>query len=198
MLKAVQAIASDDYKAYVYLSDDTIRLFDCKKLIENGGDFERLKDESFFRERINVIGGKLSWDLSGEFNPDECISAEVGEILDSPQTDDPLDMYSNEDGNVYLSYMPEVKKVLPAENFEVYAYFTDGSIKLFDCKPILDNAAEGSVFYPLKDEKYFYETLDCLNGTVAWDVAGNHNAAKCVDIDPFLVYDSPWALDPTE
>ncbi len=198
MLKVVQAIASDDYKAYVYLSDDTIRLFDCKNLIENVEGFDKLKDESFFRDRINVIGGKLSWDLSGKYDPDECISVEVSEILSSPQTEDPLDMYSNEDGNVYLSYMPEVKKVLPAENFEVYAYFTDGSIKLFDCKPILDNAKANSAFLPLKDEKYFYETLDCLNGTVAWDVAGNHNEEKCVDVDPFLVYDSPWVLDPTE
>ncbi len=198
MLKVVQAIASDDYKAYVYLSDDTIRLFDCKNLIENVEGFDKLKDESFFRDRINVIGGKLSWDLSGKYNPDECISVEVSEILNSPQTEDPLDMYSNENGNVYLSYMPEVKKVLPAENFEVYAYFTDGSIKLFDCKPILDNAKTNSAFLPLKDEKYFYETLDCLNGTVAWDVAGNHNEEKCVDVDPFLVYDSPWVLDPTE
>ncbi len=197
MLKVIGAAASDDKKVYVYLSDNTVRLFDCKDLAESG-EFEKLNDEEFFRSRVNVIGGKLSWDVSGVFDPQKQISVETEQILSSPEVGDPLDMYSDEDGNVYMRYMPEVVKVLPAENFEVYAYFSNGCIRLFDCKPILENASENSAFYPLRDEKYFYDTLDCLLGTVAWDIAGNHDESKCVDVDPFLVYESPWVLDPEE
>jgi len=29
-----------------------------------------------------------------------------------------------------------------------------------------------------------------LNGTLAWDVGGNFDSSKCIDIDPCSIYDS--------
>ena len=95
-----------------------------------------------------------------------------------------------------MRFMPEVVQSVPGEDFTVYAYFNDGTVRRADIKPLI---AQGGVFAPLADEKFFREKLTVLNGAVAWDVAGNYDAEHCVDLDPLVMYqNSPVVKDPLE
>lgn len=89
------------------------------------------------------------------------------------------------------NFWPSVVQVVPTDNHEVYAYFNDGSIRLFDLKPLLKS---GTVFEPLQDLAAFKEKLTVINGTVAWDMGGNRDPRKCVDIDEFSLF----SQDPVE
>lgn len=89
------------------------------------------------------------------------------------------------------NFWPSVVQVVPTDNHEVYAYFNDGSIRLFDLKPLLKS---GTVFEPLRDLATFKEKLTVINGTVAWDMGGNRDPRKCVDIDEFSLF----SQDPVE
>ena len=45
----------------------------------------------------------------------------------------------------------------------------------------------------------FKNTLTVLNGTVAWDIAGNRNEYECIDIDPMTIFECPVVPDfPTD
>ena len=46
----------------------------------------------------------------------------------------------------------------------------------------------GPVFRPLRNRKTFLSTMTIINGTLAFDVAGNRNEYKCVDIDPETIF----------
>ena len=90
--------------------------------------------------------------------------------------------------------LPTVLQAVPGENFTVYAYFNDGSVRLADIKPMI---AKGGVFAPLSDETFFRERLTVMNGAVAWDIAGNYDNTRCVDLDPWVMYrESPKVPDP--
>lgn len=80
---------------------------------------------------------------------------------------------------------------VPGEGYQVYAYFTDGSIRLYDMTPLV---ARGGVFVPLRDMDYFRDKLTVLNDTIAWSADGD--AENCIDIDPFEVYTAPAVADP--
>jgi hypothetical protein len=41
----------------------------------------------------------------------------------------------------YIEYMLEVIQVIPTEDYTVYVYFDDGSIKLCDAKEIIQHGA---------------------------------------------------------
>lgn len=45
--KVTQAVAGEDYTVYAYFHDGTVRRFDAKPLIEQGGVFLPLRDEDF-------------------------------------------------------------------------------------------------------------------------------------------------------
>ena len=85
-----------------------------------------------------------------------------------------------------MEYMPEVIQVIPTNDYKVYVYFDDGSIKLYDASSLV---LEG-VFKPLKDTDKFINCCTVLNGTLAWDLIGNYDENKCLDIDPFEIYDN--------
>ncbi|MCB9026898.1 MAG: DUF2442 domain-containing protein [Bdellovibrionaceae bacterium] len=78
-----------------------------------------------------------------------------------------------------------VIQVKPTSDFKVYVYFADGKIKLFDVRPLID---KGGVFQQIADVQDFIEMCTVMNGTLAWDVAGNFNDEKCIDIDPETIY----------
>ena len=93
-----------------------------------------------------------------------------------------------------MELLPTVLQAVPGENFTVYAYFNDGSVRLADIKPMI---AKGGVFAPLSDETFFRERLTVMNGAVAWDIAGNYDNTRCVDLDPWIMYqESPKVPDP--
>jgi hypothetical protein len=53
----------------------------------------------------------------------------------------------------------KVIQVYPTEDYKVYLYFTDGKIKLFDAKDLLDKG----IFKKLKSEENFRKTCTALN-----------------------------------
>ena len=78
----------------------------------------------------------------------------------------------------------DIVQVVPYEDYTVQVYFEDGKIVSFDVKPLL----EKPVFQPLRDRKIFFDTCTIMNNTLAWDLSGNRDAARCVDIDPDMLY----------
>ena len=92
-------------------------------------------------------------------------------------------------------FWPKVLQVVPTENFEVYTYFNDGSVRLFDAKPLI---RPGTVFEPLQDIHFFKSKLAVINDTVAWDIGGNRDARRCIDLDPFVIFEQPVIPDPFE
>lgn len=92
-------------------------------------------------------------------------------------------------------FMPEVLQVVPGEDYTLYAYFNDGTVRRYDAAKLVQ---KGGVFARLADRNFFVDALTVMNGTAAWDVAGNRDAAQCIDIDPFVLYESPVVPDPLE
>ncbi len=93
------------------------------------------------------------------------------------------------------SYFPKVVQVIPTEDYKVYVYFDDGSIKLYDAQYIINKG----IFKKLKDKKIFIETCTVLNGTLAWDIDGNYDTSKCLDLDPIELYENcPEVEEPSE
>ncbi len=92
----------------------------------------------------------------------------------------------------YKYFFPEVYQAVAGKNFTVYAYMNDGSIRLYDMKPLIK---QGGVFEKIADENIFKDKLTVLNNSIAWDLDGNRDAYQCIDIDPFAVFESPVAED---
>lgn len=90
-------------------------------------------------------------------------------------------------------FFPLVLQVIPTDNFELYVYFNDGSVRFFDANPILKKE---TVFERIMDIDNFKSKIRILNGTVAWDIDGNRNTYDCIDIDPLVIFDSPKIDDP--
>ena len=90
-------------------------------------------------------------------------------------------------------YYPVVVQALPGQNNIVYAYFSDGTIHAYDMKPLIES---GGIFSQLKDEVFFRDKLTVMNSTVAWDLSGCYDPTNCIDIDPFVVYESEIVSDP--
>lgn len=85
-----------------------------------------------------------------------------------------------------MEYMPEVIQVVPTNEFKVFVYFDDGSIKLYDASDLIHQG----IFTKLKDINVFKDTCTVLNGTLAWDLDGTYNESTCLDIDPFDIYEN--------
>ena len=100
------------------------------------------------------------------------------------------------DTKLDLTYFwPKVLQVVPTNDYKVYAYFNDGSVRLFDAKPLIK---PGTVFEPLSDIQFFKDKLAVINDTVAWDMGGNKDPRKCVDLDPFVIFEQPAVADPLQ
>lgn len=67
-------------------------------------------------------------------------------------------------------------------------YYDDGNVKLYNAKPLLN---KGGIFDKLKDIEIFINTCTIMNGTLAWDIAGNYNIWECIDICPDTLLESP-------
>ena len=89
-------------------------------------------------------------------------------------------------------FYPEVYQAVAGNNYTVYAYLNDGSVREFDVIPLIK---QGGIFKKIEDKEIFKNTLTVLNGTVAWDIAGNRNEYECIDIDPMTIFKSPIVPD---
>ena len=93
-------------------------------------------------------------------------------------------------------YMPEVVQAVPGDDFTVFAYYSDGTVHHVDIRPLI---ARGGVFQRLADRAFFEGVLTVMHGAVAWDVAGAYDETKCVDLDPWVMYEEgPIVADPLE
>lgn len=93
-----------------------------------------------------------------------------------------------------MELIPKVVQAVAGDNFTVYAYFSDGTVRLLDAAPLLER---GGVFAPLRDPTFFRDRLTVLNDAVAWDVDGTRDTCTCVDLDPCELYDNcPIVADP--
>ncbi len=93
-----------------------------------------------------------------------------------------------------MDYFPEVIQAIPTDDYTVYVYFDDGSIKLYNAKELVTKG----IFTPLQDIEKFKNTCTVLNGTLAWDLDGNYDESTCLDIDPFSIYEGcPEVDEPT-
>ena len=92
-------------------------------------------------------------------------------------------------------FFPEVLQAVPGENDIVYAYFNDGTVRRYDASALVMGTG---VFARLRDRQVFVNAMTVMNGSVAWDLEGNRDATKCIDIDPFVLYESPVVKDPLE
>jgi len=93
------------------------------------------------------------------------------------------------------NFWPKVLQVIPTNDYCVYAYFNDGSVRLFDVKPLIKI---DTVFEPLEDVDYFKSRLAVINDTVAWDIGGDRDPRKYVDLDPLVIFEQPAVTDPLE
>ena len=94
--------------------------------------------------------------------------------------------------------IPSVVQAVSGEDYIVYAYLNDGTIRRKDMAPVVLGALPGSVFAKIADKNIFYNTLTVMNETVAWDINGDRNPRKCIDIDPYSVYEWEIVKDPLE
>lgn len=79
---------------------------------------------------------------------------------------------------------PKIVQVLPTEEYTVYVYFEDGKIVCYDVKPLL----EKEMFAVLREIECFIKTCTIMNDTLAWDISGDRDCTKCIDIDPDTLY----------
>ncbi len=87
----VQALAGEDFSVYAYFTDGTIHKYDMKPLLQKGGVIEQLKDKDFFTQRLTVLNSTVAWDLSGEFDPTNCIDIDPFEVYNAQRISDPLE-----------------------------------------------------------------------------------------------------------
>ena len=89
-------------------------------------------------------------------------------------------------GGVFM--FPKVVQVIPMKEYSVFVYFEDGKMVCYDMKNMLDK----EVFKPLKDVSIFVDACTVMNDTLAWDISGNRDASRCIDIDPDTLYELPY------
>lgn len=85
-------------------------------------------------------------------------------------------------------------QVIPIEDYKVYIYFDDDSIKLFNASSLFEKGE----FKRLKDKKFFIERCTVLNSTLARDVSGNYDEKNCLDLDPLVLYQTCPEVDEPE
>lgn len=82
--------------------------------------------------------------------------------------------------------MHDVVQVFPQPDFSVFVYFSDGIIKKYDAKPLLNKG----VFKQISDIQSFTDKCTVMNNTLAWDLSGHFDPYNCIDIDPETIYES--------
>ena len=91
------------------------------------------------------------------------------------------------------NYFPAVVQVIVDAGYQILIYFDDGTIHRYDVEPLLS----GPVFLPLRDPDFFRRSLTVMLGTVAWDLDGNRDEERCIDLDPISLYrETPVVPEP--
>ena len=93
--KVIQSKPNPDFTVHVYFADGKIKLFDMKPFL-NKGVFQKISDVDSFLNKCTVMNGTLAWDLSGKFDPTNCIDIDPETIYSTGQdvAVDPLEQES--------------------------------------------------------------------------------------------------------
>ena len=92
-------------------------------------------------------------------------------------------------------FYPRVYQAIATDDYKIYSYFNDGSVRMFDVKPLIK---PGTVFEPLQDIEFFKSKLTVIGYTAAWDAEGKRDPTKCIDLDPLVLFAQPMVADPLE
>ena len=87
--------------------------------------------------------------------------------------------------------IPDIVQVVPHDNYTVSVYFADGKITVYDAKPKLDTG----IFQVLREKNLFMNRCMILNDTLAWDIVGDKDRSRCIDIDPVTLYNLDHVSD---
>lgn len=89
--QVVQVIPRNDYHVYIYFSDGRIKLYNVKPLLKKGV-FKKISLPDVFINCCTVLNNTLAWDLSGNYDPYNCIDLDP-EVLyqESVEVKDPLE-----------------------------------------------------------------------------------------------------------
>ena len=81
---------------------------------------------------------------------------------------------------------PNIIQVKPTERYTVYVFFDNGVIKEYSLKEDIES---GGIFEKIKDINIFIERCTIMNNTLAWDISGDRDTTKCIDICPDTIYE---------
>ena len=70
--EVVQVIPHENYTVEILFQDGKIVVYDVKPLLQKG-IFKKLEDKDFFINRCTIMNHTLAWDLSGEYDPTNCL-----------------------------------------------------------------------------------------------------------------------------
>lgn len=90
MHEVVQVFPQSDFTVYVYFSDGIIKKYDVAPYLGKGV-FKSISRINDFLDKCTVLNNTLAWDLSGNFDPTNCIDIDPDTIYEDSETvDDPL------------------------------------------------------------------------------------------------------------
>lgn len=81
---------------------------------------------------------------------------------------------------------PNIIQVKPTEEYIVYVFFDNGTIKRYSMK---EDIEAGGIFEKIKEINIFVGRCTIMNGTLAWDITGDRNPETCIDICPDTIYE---------
>jgi hypothetical protein len=87
--KVLQIVPTIDYKVNIYFEDGKIKLFDASELIKKGV-FQQLQNIEIFKNSCAALKDTLAWDLSGKYDPYNCLDLNPEELYNSyPEVKEP-------------------------------------------------------------------------------------------------------------
>ncbi|MDZ7792954.1 MAG: DUF2442 domain-containing protein [Spirochaetia bacterium] len=90
MHDVVQVLPQKDFTVFVYFSDGIIKKYDVSPLLGKGV-FSRISNIDDFQNKCTVLNNTLAWDLSGNYDPYDCIDIDPENIYENSETvADPL------------------------------------------------------------------------------------------------------------
>ena len=91
IITVLQVYPTANYKVYIYFSDGKVKLYDVSPLITKGV-FQKLQDKDFYLNRCTVLNKTLACDVTGDYNPYECIDIDpIVLYKESIEVKDPLE-----------------------------------------------------------------------------------------------------------
>jgi len=81
--------------------------------------------------------------------------------------------------------MIEVVQVIPQKNYDLFVYFDDGKIVCYNIGHLVGKG----VFKVLTDIEFYMNRCTVMNHTVAWDISGEYDQTKCLDLAPEVIYE---------